>query len=210
MRWPNVTQQSPLGDGIVIRTYPCGEADLVVRLMTKGRGKLALYAKSARKSQKRFGSGVDLFDSGSFKYSIRESTPDSLGMIEEYIPAPRFRALRDSFEKLSVASLLCECCDLLTPEQGHAEDEIFEALQLGLRAIEEAEDLKEALRGCYLAIYGMASSAGVVVLEEAPAPSRNSLLKLISTVSRYAERPVMTKSSVLELLSPVTPQAGNQ
>ena len=49
-------------EGIVIRTHASGDSNLVVKLMTPERGKLALFAKSARASSKNFRSGLEVFD----------------------------------------------------------------------------------------------------------------------------------------------------
>ena len=42
-------------DVVVLSLVPYGEADLVVRLFTRARGRLGAFARAARKSKKRFG-----------------------------------------------------------------------------------------------------------------------------------------------------------
>lgn len=44
---------------LVLRRTPYGEADLVVSLFTKSAGRLSALARSARKSQKRFGGSLE-------------------------------------------------------------------------------------------------------------------------------------------------------
>jgi DNA repair protein RecO (recombination protein O) len=46
-------------EAIVLRTYPLREADLLVTLFTRSEGKLKGVAKSAKRSQKRFGGALE-------------------------------------------------------------------------------------------------------------------------------------------------------
>jgi DNA repair protein RecO (recombination protein O) len=48
-------------EAVVLRTIPYGDSDLVVHLFARGRGKLAAFARTARKSAKRFGGGLEPF-----------------------------------------------------------------------------------------------------------------------------------------------------
>src|ERR1700694_586489 len=45
-------------EAIILRTYPLREADLLVTLFTRAEGKLKGVAKSAKRSQKRFGGAL--------------------------------------------------------------------------------------------------------------------------------------------------------
>ena len=42
-------------EGIVLRTYRLGEADRIVVLLTRGRGKVRAVAKGVRKTKSKFG-----------------------------------------------------------------------------------------------------------------------------------------------------------
>ncbi|MEW6419371.1 MAG: DNA repair protein RecO [Nitrospirota bacterium] len=46
-------------EGIVLRTFPFGEADLIVTYLTPDLGRLKLFAKSPRKIKSRFGSSLE-------------------------------------------------------------------------------------------------------------------------------------------------------
>jgi DNA repair protein RecO (recombination protein O) len=46
-------------EGIVLRTFPFGEADLIVTYLTPEFGILKLFAKSPRKIKSRFGSSLE-------------------------------------------------------------------------------------------------------------------------------------------------------
>ncbi len=49
-------------DAIVVRRVAYGEADLIVTLYTRELGKISALARSARRSRKRFGGGLELFN----------------------------------------------------------------------------------------------------------------------------------------------------
>jgi DNA repair protein RecO (recombination protein O) len=46
-------------EAIILRTYPLREADLLVTLFTRAEGKVKSVAKSAKRSQKRFGGALE-------------------------------------------------------------------------------------------------------------------------------------------------------
>jgi len=46
-------------EAIILRTYPLREADLLVTLFTRAEGKVKGVAKSAKRSQKRFGGALE-------------------------------------------------------------------------------------------------------------------------------------------------------
>lgn len=51
-------------EAVVLRGVPYRDADLVVTLYTRERGKVSALARAARKSQRRFGGGLALFNVG--------------------------------------------------------------------------------------------------------------------------------------------------
>lgn len=46
-------------EGIVLKTFPFGEADLIVTYLTSGYGMVKAFAKSPRKTRSRFGSSLE-------------------------------------------------------------------------------------------------------------------------------------------------------
>src|SRR5260370_12190051 len=46
-------------EAVVLRTYPLGEADLLVTLFTREEGKVRGVARAAKKSQRRFGGALE-------------------------------------------------------------------------------------------------------------------------------------------------------
>jgi DNA repair protein RecO (recombination protein O) len=58
------------GDGMVLRATPYGESDLIVQLLTVEHGKVSALARSARKSQRRFGGALGLLVLG--RHELRQ------------------------------------------------------------------------------------------------------------------------------------------
>src|SRR3989442_15279217 len=59
-------------EAIVLRTYPLREADLLVTLFTREEGKVRGVARSAKKSKRRFGGGVEPLTYVRVHYEDRE------------------------------------------------------------------------------------------------------------------------------------------
>jgi DNA repair protein RecO (recombination protein O) len=79
---------------LVLRRTPYGEADLIVSLFTEAAGRLTALARSARKSQRRFGGSLEPFHT--LEVSLDER-PDSemLSLREARLTTPRTALLED-------------------------------------------------------------------------------------------------------------------
>lgn len=62
-----------VSESITLRTYPFGEADLVVSLLTRDKGKLRGIAKRARKPRSPFGAGLERLCCSRMSYYQREN-----------------------------------------------------------------------------------------------------------------------------------------
>jgi DNA repair protein RecO (recombination protein O) len=62
-----------VSEAIVLRSYPFGEADLVVSFFTRDQGKLRGVAKRARRPKSRFGSGLERLSQVRMSYFQRET-----------------------------------------------------------------------------------------------------------------------------------------
>jgi DNA repair protein RecO (recombination protein O) len=74
-----LTRESVTTDAIVLRTVPYRDADLIVTLYTRERGKLSAMARSARQSKKRFGSCLQLFTVSEVQLTTRGGELHTLG-----------------------------------------------------------------------------------------------------------------------------------
>ncbi len=187
--------------GIVIRTYPSGEADLILRIMARERGKISLIARYSRNSKRRFSGGFDLFDCGMFAASRGSG---SLYRLSSFSLPNSLIKLRDDLDKFSLASVLCEAYDNIVKEhplEPTESIELYENLWLGLKAIEQSSGVKEGLRGLFMALSQLLAISGHVDLSEAPPPSAKSLYALCSKIESVSERELRSKSNLEGLMS---------
>ena len=184
-------------EGVVIRSFPSGESDLVLRVISSSCGKISLLAKHARKSRKRFGASFDLFDRGLFE--IKRGS-GNLATVVNFSPQPSLMALRDDLDKFSIGSLLCECFDMLVHEDIAEAEEIFEILSMGFQALAEATDLKQSLRTLFITLASLLRISGFMGGEIDPKPSSKNLLRLLQIVEGCAEKKLICAADVLELV----------
>jgi DNA repair protein RecO (recombination protein O) len=62
-----------VSEALVLRSFPFGEADLVVSFLTRDRGKLRGVAKRARRPKSAFGSGLERLSHVRMRYFQRET-----------------------------------------------------------------------------------------------------------------------------------------
>ena len=119
--------------GIVLKTVPIGEYDKRVVLLTKERGKIAAFAKGARKQSSRFLAPTTPFAFGTFSvYEGRSSYNISEISISNY-----FENLRQDFEGAYYGMYFLELCDHCTRENND-EVEVLKLLYQSLRALSAA------------------------------------------------------------------------
>lgn len=194
-----VTGESRRVEGVILRTYPSREADLVLRILSRDQGKISVIAKGARKNQKKFGARFDLFDRGAFELLLGRG---SLQVVAGFLPEPAWRRLREDLDKLAAASFLCEAFDLLTYEDERNEAaKVFELLLLGLEAIDNAASAREALRAAYLSSAQLLELSGYSGEHAGRAPGTRALRSVIDSIEDVAERKLETKSALLETIS---------
>jgi DNA repair protein RecO (recombination protein O) len=185
-------------DGIVLRTYASGEADLVLRLLTKDEGKISAIAKQARKSKKRFGSTLDVFDHGHFELLPGKS---GLHVVRHFTPLPAFRQIREDLWRITCASVVCESTDYLLVEAGGGEDEIYEKVLEMLTALNSSTTVEESLRVAYYSLSGLLGCLGLLDLETLPNPSTKQLHGLLAIVEAQAGRALASRAQLGELIT---------
>lgn len=115
---------------MVIKAEPVGEYDRRVVLLTKDMGKIAAFAKGARRQGNRFTASTDVFSFGEFKlYSGRNSYSIADAVISNY-----FEEFRERFEDAMYGMYFLEVMDYLTRENND-EKEMLKLLYQSLRAI---------------------------------------------------------------------------
>ena len=114
---------------IVLRSWPYGESDKIVCLLTENYGKVSGIAKGAKRSRKRFANALEAFSLVDLRFQDRSYS--SLVFLLSADLTVAFKRLDTSLEKITLASYLVEIVDGLIRER----DEnplIFHHLKNGL------------------------------------------------------------------------------
>lgn len=102
-------------DAIVLRAIPYGEADLIVTLYTRARGRLSALARAARKSQKRFSGALGMFTLSSMQLRGRPGT--ELWTLQSAEPVRSFASLALDVGAFAHASYGTELLRELSPPE---------------------------------------------------------------------------------------------
>ncbi len=116
--------------GMVLKAEPMGEYDRRVVLLTKDRGKVAAFARGARRQGNRLSASTDLFAFGEFKlYPGKNSYTITDAAISNY-----FEGFRDRFNEAMYGMYFLEVMDYQTRENND-EREMLKLLYQSLRAV---------------------------------------------------------------------------
>ena len=117
--------------GIVLRSFPFGEADRVVVILSPNHGKLRTVAKGIRKTKSRFGGRLEPFTHVDLVlYEGR-----NLDTITQVSVIETFPHLRDDLDRVMAAGTMVEAVDAVASE-GEPSLRLFLLLQRGLRALD--------------------------------------------------------------------------
>jgi len=124
--------------GIVLRSFPFGEADRVVVILSPNHGKLRTVAKGIRKTKSRFGGRLEPFTHVDLVlYEGRNlDTVTQVSIIET------FPHLRGDLDRVMAAGTMVEAVDAVASE-GEPSLRLFLLLQRGLRALEQGESSRD-------------------------------------------------------------------
>lgn len=187
--------------GIVLRANPSRDADLILHILSPDEGKLSVIAKHARRHKRQFGTTLEVFDCGRFE--LKESK-GSLLSLYTFTPETNFKEIRNSLDKITTASFLCELYDTFSFEgvKEHA-SEMYEFLYLALRSLTEEEKTETLLRSTYLCTAQLMMLAGYLDKEQVGAPSANHFLQLLSHIKNHAEQRIFTEGEMKRLIERV-------
>src|SRR3970040_549539 len=120
--------------GIVLRSYPFGEADRVVVLLSPNNGKIWRFAKGIRKTKSRFGGRLEPFTHVDLVlYEGRNL--DTITQVAVIEPFPRLRA---SLDAVVAAGTMVEAADAVAQEE-ESSMRFVPVLHRGLRGREGGE-----------------------------------------------------------------------
>ena len=127
-------------EGIVIKRTNYSEADRIVTVFTKNRGKIAVIAKGARKPTSRKGGHLEILSHSIF--SLAEGK--NLDIITEAETVTPFQKLRDSLEKIGLGYYMAEFVNEFVPE-GQAHYSLFRLFLMALSLLDDADTDHESL-----------------------------------------------------------------
>jgi DNA repair protein RecO (recombination protein O) len=146
---------------IVLRTVDTGEADRVVTLLTRERGKVAAFARSARASRRRFGGALEPFTLVAAE--VRERPGAELLSLDSVAPLDAFGGIRGDLARIACAAYAAELSrDLVHDHQPH--EDLFDLLAAYLASLAAAPAAPAGLRAFEL---GALRAAGLLPRLEA-------------------------------------------
>ena len=123
-----------VSEAIVLHAFDYLESSRIVRLVTRDAGMRSAIAKGARKSHRRFGSGLDLFAQGTANLHTKPGRDlDTLGGFED---ARTRGALADDLERFTGAETIAEITLRFGSEGGDVA--LFDAVAASLDTLAEA------------------------------------------------------------------------
>src|SRR3990172_297180 len=125
-------------EGIVLRTIPFGEADLIVTFLTSDQGIVKAFAKSPRKIKSRFGSSLEPLTWSRISYWGKEDA--ALPRLTQADILHPFHSIRDRLHCFVKVSEIVELTLNFVPERDSS-GKVYTLLTETLRAVEENCDM---------------------------------------------------------------------
>jgi DNA repair protein RecO (recombination protein O) len=136
--------------GIVLRSYPFGEADKVVVLISPLHGKLRTVAKGVRKTKSKFGARLEPF----MEVDLVLYEGRNLDLITQAELRSSFPSLRRDLRAVSAASTMAEVVDAVAQED-EASIALFDLFRRGLAALDAGRTSPDVLTAFLLQLLGV-------------------------------------------------------
>jgi len=150
---------------IVLRTNQYRDADLIVSLLGKEKGKINAYARGARNSKKRFPGGIEVFDLATITLEASRRNKENVS-IKEYKRIGNWNKIRQSISSFSHACLCTEAINNITRENDLDSKILFKMLYSSLKALEKAENKKEKVAVTSFLLISALSASGFFSVDE--------------------------------------------
>lgn len=121
-------------EAVVLRTYKLGEADRIVVLLTKGRGKVRAVAKGVRKTKSKFGARLE--PTSHIQVQLYEGR--ELDIVTQAESLDQFRNVRADVDRFTRASAMLETADQLAQE-GEVNPRLLQMLVGALRTLDGSD-----------------------------------------------------------------------
>ena len=129
-------------EAVVIRQRDLGEADRIITLFARDRGKISAVAKGVKRPRSKFAGALQLFS----HLRLLLAAGRTLDVITQLEPIDLFYRLREDMARYAHACYAAELLDVLT-EEGAAEPDLFDLLVAVLTALEGGGDPATLIRG---------------------------------------------------------------
>lgn len=126
-------------EGIVIKRKNFGEADRILTVYTKNKGKISVMAKGVRKITSKRASHIELLT-----HSVMGIYEGKISVLTETESVYHYSDLKTDLKKAGYAFYMCELIDGLCAEYQESRG-VFELLQNTLFKLETAEDPKSLM-----------------------------------------------------------------
>jgi len=158
-------------DAIVLHAFDYLESSRIVRMVTREAGLRSALAKGARKSRRRFGSGLDLFAQGTAQlYAKPGRDLDTLSAFEDV----RARSeLAHDLERFAGAEMIAEIVLRMGSEGESGDADLFDTVAQSLDAVAAANpcDAREmALAGAWRVISALGVEPSLTACAECDTP----------------------------------------
>lgn len=121
-------------EAVVLRTWKLGEADRIVVLYTRGRGKVRAVGKGVRKTKSKFGARLEPTSHVALQlYEGRE-----LDIVTQAESLSALSPLRDDLDRLTRATALLEAVDAIVQDR-QADGRLYSMLVGALRTLAERD-----------------------------------------------------------------------
>ncbi|MEX1004097.1 MAG: DNA repair protein RecO [Acidimicrobiia bacterium] len=136
--------------GIVLRSYPFGEADKIVVLISPLHGKLRTVAKGVRKTKSKFGARLESF----MEVDLVLYEGRNLDLITQAELRSSFPSLRRDLAAVAAASTMAEVVDAVAQED-EPSVALFELFRRGLAALDAGRTSPDVLTAFLLQLLGV-------------------------------------------------------
>lgn len=188
-------------EAIVLRTHKLGEADRIVTLLGRRRGRIRAVAKGVRKPSSRFGSRLEPF----MLVDLQCYEGRSLDTVTQVVTLGAYgAAIAGDYAKYTAGAAILETADRLTEEDGSTQQ--FQLLAGALRSLAAGEHAPGSTLDSYLlralAVAGWAPSFGDCAMTGAPGPHSAFVIQAGGVVADEVAPPGVPRldPATLELL----------
>ena len=120
-------------EALILRSVDFGESDRIFHLLVPEVGRLTAIAKGARRSVKRFGGTLDLFNH--LQVQLEQRRSGAMSRLDQAVLIHHFAPIRSHPARFGLGCYLLELLDRLAPEGGNRGD-MRRLFDFALRALE--------------------------------------------------------------------------